>query len=208
MILVITAHDEPTTDNLTVAGGLAAIATTALIAHEAVRHNVVNALEGSVDMPLLVFSHGKPDHRVGHDNIPNLTSGDTDLLLERSTFAYACNTAGHLGPSVSNAGGTWFGFAGPLNALPADLEVRDQFEDITHFIAANFPSCTTPAMATAFIDNLSAVADEIFERLDEMQSTTFEHFHALRDITRRLRIFFPGEEMPIKHSDAVGDPIL
>lgn len=208
MILVITAHDEPTTDNLTVARELAVAVNTALLADQAVRENVVQALKGSADSPLLVFSHGKPDHLVGHDEVPSVTADDTDLLKDRHTFAYACNTAGHLGPTVSEAGGTWFGYAGPLNALPADIEVRHHFEDITYFIAANFSNCTTPALAEQFVEDLSTIADAIFEQLDQLETSTFEQFHALRDITRRLRIFIPSTDMPIKHSNAAGDPVL
>lgn len=208
MILVITAQDAATRDNLLVAGGLAVGATVALLEHQAVRANVMAELTLAPTSPLLIFSHGRPGHLVGHDNNPSVSQEDIALLRNRESFAFACYTAASMGPTISEAGGTWFGFAGPVNCLPADADVRPHFEAIANFIANRFPGCTTTPAATHFVSDLNTLVDEAFAEIDESGLATFEQLHALRDITRRLRIFIHGVEGAIKHWEAFSDPIL
>lgn len=208
MIVFITAHDEPTKDNLVVAGHLAAGAGFALCEADAVRANVINALEAAPAVPFLALAHGRPDQIRGHDGQPAISIADVDLLSSRENFALACYTATTLGPGVAAAGGTWFGYAGPVNCLPADVDTRKHFVAIADFVADRFPGCTTQESAEAFIEDLDTLTSEAFFEIESSDLETFEPLHALRDLTRRLRIWLPGAMVAVKHAEAVGDPII
>lgn len=208
MIVFITAQDEPTQDNLQVAGHIATLATPGLCGHHAVRDNIINALSAAPAEPFLALSHGQPDFLRGHDTLPAVTLADAGLLSGRESFALACYTAAILGPGVSAQGGIWFGFAGPINCLPADPHTIHHFRSIADFVANRFPGCNTLTRAEAFINDLNNLVDRAFDAIDASGTYTFEIFHALRDITRRLRIWLPHAVEAVRHPEAFGDFIL
>lgn len=208
MIVFITAQDAPTQDNLQVAGHLAAEAATALCGPQAVRDNIMAALDAAPADPFIAFSHGHPAFLQGHDDRPAVTITDTEFLGGRESFALACHTASELGPGVAAQGGTWFGFAGPVNCLPADEDSVGYFIAIVDFVAERFPGCDTLESADAFIAGLAQLADQAHNAIEATDTYTFEILHALRDITRRLRIWLPYAIEPVKHREAFGEPIL
>lgn len=208
MILFITATDESTKSNLSVAGHLAATSTIPLCEATAVRPNILAALAGAPATPLFALCHGGRDHIVGQDAAAAVGVGDAALLGARESFALACYTSAELGPAVANAGGTWFGYSGPVSCLFDDLDTLDHFTSVAEFIAQQFVGCTTQAAATAFIAGLDAVADAAFTAIDAAGVGDMGKFHALRDITRRLRIWLPAEADPVKHPDATPEPLL
>lgn len=206
MILFITAQDAATNDNYIVAGHLTAIAATALCGPIATRAPLLAALAANEDHPFLAFSHGQPQEIRGHDDGLGIGEGDIALLTGRCTFAHACHTGESLGSVVAGAGGTWFGYAGPVNALPSDPDTINLFREIVDFIAQRFPECDSPAFAQAFLNDLSALTDGGFDAVSTTAS--LEQLHTFRDISRRLRIWLPGVVEPIKHPEAFGDPVL
>lgn len=206
MILFITSHDEPTRDNWSVANHLQQKATTALCKSEAIRANIIAALSEAISAPLFALAHGKPSTVIGHDGNVAISASDKSMLATRKTFAFSCHTAGALGPSVATDGGTWFGYAGPINCLPADKDSIHHFRSVVDFLADRFPSCNTALEADSFISDLGNLTDQISEQIEE--SATFEQLHTLRDITRRLRIWLPGSSQALKHPEATPDPIV
>ncbi|RVT93135.1 hypothetical protein [Sphingomonas crocodyli] len=206
MILFITAQDAATSDNFIVAGHLMATAATALCGPTATRAPLLAALEANGDQPFLAFSHGEPREIRGHDDNLGIGEGDIALLINRRTYAHACHTGESLGPLVAGAGGIWFGYAGPVNALPSDPDTINLFREIVDFIAQHFPECDSPALAQAFMDDLSALTDVGFDTV--CATASLEQLHTFRDISRRLRIWLPGVPEPIKHPEAFGDPVL
>ena len=208
MIVFITAHDEPTSENLQVAGHLLRVATNGLLGEDAVRANIVAALTAEPNQPLLAFSHGHPESIRGNDDQPALMIADTHLLCDRESFAFACHTAGLLGPNVSARGGTWFGYVGAVNCLPADQDAIHHFSAIADFVARRFPGCNTALGAQAFINDIAALTDQKHEAILATDTYTFEMLHALRDISRRLRIWLPGAAAAIMHPEGFGDPIF
>lgn len=206
MILFITAQDAATNDNLVVAGHLAATVATALCGPAAVRELLLAALGGNANDPFLAFSHGQPQELRGHDDHLGIGQADLALLCNRSTYAHACHTGESLGHSVAGAGGIWFGYVGPVNALPSDPDTIHLFRGIVDFIAQRFPGCSSPVLAQAFLDDLSTLTDGGFDAVSSTAS--LEQLHAFRDVSRRLRIWLPGNPEPIKHREAYGDPVL
>ena len=206
MILFITSQDDATNSNFLVAGHLATMAATALCGEAAVRANAIPALTTAPTVPLLAFSHGEVASIRGHDDQAALQINDLPVLSERTTFAFACHTAGLLGPSVATAGGTWFGFAGPINCLPADANHLHHFRSIVDFVNQRFPTCGSTTAAKAFIDDLDMLTETVYEAISA--DGTFEQFHALRDITRRLRIWLPNATQAVKHPEAHSDPLV
>lgn len=208
MILFITAQDAPTQDNLVVADHLIAVSTVGLRQDQAVRGNVIAALANLPDQPFFALAHGQRDHLCGHDDEPAVTTNDLALLVGRQSFALACHTAEGLGPEVAQVGGTWIGYVGPVNCLPANPDAIEHFRDIATFLADRFPGCTTIVGAEAFITDLSALTGKAHDAIVEAGTETFELLHALRDVTRRLRIWLPNATSAIKHPEGYGDPLL
>lgn len=208
MIVFITAHDEPTNDNLLVAGHLGAHAIIGLLGPDAIRANVLDALQAHPYSPFMAFSHGQPESIRGNDDQPALMIADTHLLGNRESFAFACHTAHVLGPNVSAQGGTWFGYTGPVNCLPADPDGIHHFSDIADFVAQRFPGCNSANDARAFVKDISDLTEQKHDAIVASGTYTFEMLHALRDISRRLRIWLPGAAGPIRHPEGFGDPIL
>lgn len=206
MIVFITAQDDATNDNFLVANYLTSLASAALCGPDAVRSPLLDALHGNNSTPLIAFSHGRASALVGHDNEIGLGVADVALLSSRYTYAHACHTGERFGQAVSVAGGIWFGFSGPVNALPADPDSIEIFRGIIDFIIEKFPSCNSVALANSFLNELADLTDRGFDYLSGTAS--MEQLHALRDISRRLRIWLPDVGTPIKHLEAYGDPLL
>ncbi len=206
MIVFITAHDGPTSDNLAVAGHIADAAAVSLRANEAVRENLVDALAASEGEPFLAMCHGAPATLQGNDDEPALTIADVAALDGRESFAFACRTSETLGPTVAAAGGVWFGYSGPINCLPAGEDVRSQFVAIIDFVSSRFPGCREPVPARAFIDDLDALTNVAFASIEPFAD--FEALHALRDITRRLRVWLPGASQAVAHTEASPEPVF
>lgn len=177
---------------------MSAIAAIALCREMATRANLLAALNANGDYPFLAFSHGQPREIREHDDNLGIGEGDTALLSGRHTYAHACHTAESLGRVVAGDGGIWFGYAGPVNALPSDPETMHLFQGIVNFIAQRFAECNSPALAQAFLDDLSALTDSGFDAVSTTGS--LEQLHTFRDISRRLRIWLPGIAEPISHA--------
>jgi|TARA_R110002124_G_scaffold287327_1_gene472908 hypothetical protein len=207
VIVFIPTQDEATQDNMAVAGHIA-LPANRLHGPNAIRANAIHALTAAPIAPFFAISHGNPDSLLGHDEEPAVTTGDRELFGERNSFAFACHTAKGIGPSVAEQGGIWFGFAGPINCLPADPDTIHHFISIVDFIEDRFPGCTTTADASAFINDLKQLTDQAFAIIDESGEQSFEVLHALRDIAMRLRIWLPFADNPVKHIEAFGDPVL
>jgi len=206
MIVFITAHDGPTSDNLIVAGHVADAAAVPLRGLDAVREGLITALEADGGEPLLAMCHGSPAMLLGNDGEAALTKADLAALGTRESFALACRTSEGLGPAVAAAGGTWFGYSGPINCLPTAEEVRPHFAGVVDFIVARFPGCREAAPAQAFIDDLDALTAAAFTAIEPIAG--FEELHALRDITRRLRVWLPNETHVLAHPEASPEPVF
>lgn len=206
MIVFITAHDGPTSDNLTVAGHVADGAAVPLCGLDAVREGLVTALEVDGGEPLLAICHGSPAMLLGNDGEAALTKADLPVLGTRESFALACRTSEGFGPAVAAAGGAWFGYSGPINCLPTGEEVRPHFAAVVDFIVARFPGCREDVTAQALIDDLDALTAAAFTAIEPIAG--FEELHALRDITRRLRVWLPGAAHALAHAEASPEPVF
>lgn len=206
MILFITSQDEPTSSNFKVAGYLAATAAVAMCGEEAVRKNALAALGIDPTSAFLAFCHGEATRIRGHDEQTAINIDDLPILLKRSTFAFACHTAAILGSHVAAAGGTWFGFVGRINCLPADTNSLQYFKAIIDFITKRFPKCNSVADAESFVDGLDTLSGDAIDAIGS--HATLEQALALREITRKLRIWLPHADEAVKHPEAYGDPVI
>lgn len=89
MIIFATNHDESTAESLKLAQSIIEETDTLLLENDAIRSHLLAVLETQTNAQLMVFSHGKPSHWLGNDDIPAFTMGDISLLTNRKVFVYA-----------------------------------------------------------------------------------------------------------------------
>jgi len=201
MLLAVTSQDEPTLSNRTVARLLAGPFVQQLLGAEAVRDEIITALNEN-QHPILLIGHGREDSFIGHDNVPAISLGDAGLFGGRQAFALACNTAYQLGPAIAQSNGIWLGYSSTIVCLISDDDHLQIFLDILNFIAVSFTTVKDEPSSHAFLDELKARTDRALQVIDAQGTGDMEVFACARQLIRRLRIWLPNALQPISHASA------
>ncbi len=204
MIVFVPGYDLATNANLAVARDLISAQDLGLLAEQATRTNLVEALRARVVEALFSMSHGRPDHLCAQGRDAALTALDASAMAPRSVYAFACHTASRLGSEMSRSGVTWWGYTGAIQC-PEDAEpFRLLFVELFRFIGEAF-------VATSTIAERRAVLEEIARRCEEAQGVVDEHalrdpdldvwaaYHCLLHVWDRLRVWPPGAIQPEAH---------
>ena len=205
MILVVTNADDATASNSNVCEIIVNSGHLQLLADQAVRGHILEALNGQHDEPAFLIGHGNESAFIGNDGVVALGADDVQLLSERSVFAIACHTSTALGPEVAAVGGIWCGYVGAINRLPDDEDVIDLFRRVLVFVADNFVDINDDNTASRFIERLDFILYEIEKELDVRGIGSMEPYLSARLLRERLRVWLPGSALPAMSQSAT-DP--
>lgn len=215
MILFVPAYDDATSANLEVARHLSDSFPHALLADEATRESLLDALGDR--RALFAMTHGQPDHLRGQNGSIALSDAHEDMALlgNRAVFAFACHTANRLGAAAARAGATWWGYTGPIQcpdtgsgAIPVALFAR-----IFEFIRDIFPGAGDHAEREAALEQIANLCEQAQEDVDERairnpDLDVFSAYLCLLHLWDRLRIWAPNEEGPLQHPRAHPPPLF
>lgn len=207
MIVFVPGYDPATNANLAVARALITAYDLALLAGQATRANLVEALRTRTAEALFSMSHGRPDHLCAQGGDAALTAQDVASTGRRSVYAFACHTANRLGADMSRNGATWWGYTGAIQCPEDAASFQPLFVELFRFIREAF------AAASTAVDRREML-EEIARRCEAAQDVVDEHalrdpdldvwaaYHCLLHVWDRLRIWPPGAIHPEAHPRA------
>lgn len=211
MIFFVPGYDPATESNLAVAERILPEDCRPLLKEHASRENLVAALARE-EIPLFAMAHGVREALLGHGHERAFSEKDIIVLGRRSVFAYACHTAGTLGREAARGGAIWWGYTGAIQCpdssaafLPVFVGVFSRIRD-AFSRARSFEDCRAVLLLIGnfYDETVSEVGDLM---LDNPDLDTTEANYCLTHLWQRLRVWWPGEELPLKHP-AAPDPIL
>lgn len=207
MIVFVPGYDRATNANLSVARDVVARADMALLADDATRDKLVDALSGRAHEALFSMSHGRPDHLCAQNGEAALTADDAPITCGRAVYAFACHTASLLGERMCQGGTTWWGYTGAIQCPEDTAPFRSLFVELFAYIRGAFHAASTR-------EDRSRVLDEIARRCETAQSVVDEHvlrgtdgevwaaYHCLLHIWDRLRVWPADAAEPEAHRNA------
>lgn len=205
MIEFVTAYDDATQANLSVASGF--LSKRAFVKEAATCANLLTALQERPFESLVVWSHGNHDGPKAQDGRPALPAQVLSTVKPRRAWAWACHTGTRFGERVSRLGWTWWGFTGAVTAPDTD-DPRMVKLLAGAFEAAldAFESGQTPSSVTAALVWLQVKLETIQEELDALEANLVCYKFIL-ELWNRARVWFPGRDAPTAHPEAT-PPLL
>lgn len=206
MIFFVPRYDAATEANLAVAERLLSGGGPALLAENATRRNLLDALEAR-ETPLFAMAHGRRDQLLAQGGGMALGLEDTHLLSGRRIFAYACHTAQELGGAVAATGGIWWGYTGSIGGPDVSPEVLPLFTGIFSYLREAFPSAQSAREKSEVLSRVADLCHEAEERVTELwignpDLDIGSALFCLLHIWQRLRVWEPGAPAPLKHPEA------
>lgn len=206
MIFFVPGYDPATEANLAVVERLLPQVCRPLLRDRATREALLASLE-DMETPLFAMAHGRRDILFGQGHTHGLTEDDFPSLGWRTVFAYACHTAGGLGPSMARGGAVWWGYTGAVTAPEASPSLLDLFVRIFSFIRDEFALSRSPEAREAVLLRLADLChqaemeiDDLYEEDPELDAGSA--YLCLLHIWQRLRVWGPESQIPLMHPDA------
>lgn len=199
-------YDAATEANFAVAERLLSGSGLALLAANATRENLLDALE-ALEAPLFAMTHGRPDQLLAQGGGRALDLQDVPLLAGRTTFAYACHTAQELGEAVAAVHGHWWGYTGSIGAPDLSSELLPLFIRIFSSLREAFPSAQSAREKSEVLSRIADLCREAEERVTDLWMDNADldigsALFCLMHIWQRLRVWGPGASVPLKHPEA------
>lgn len=205
-IFFVTNGDAATEANFNVANGMEAPGDIVLFGANATRAHLYLAVEanGNCDS-IFSMSHGDLDGTF--DSIDGLALGAEDAasFAGFKIFAWACFTGARLGATFSKSNAIWWGYDCVLTAPDDRVEYAPLFRRILQVAKSSFRNGIDHASALIVIE---AIKLECLAAIDELDIATLGQpgaiplYSCCNQAWQRLSVWLPGNDVPIKHSDA------
>ncbi|HYO72700.1 MAG TPA: hypothetical protein VEU33_42155 [Archangium sp.] len=206
MIEFVTAYDEATKANLSVASGL--LSKSAFVNEAATRANLQAALQERPFESLVVWSHGNHDGPKAQDGLPALPAEVLSSVKPRRAWAWACHTGTRFGERVSRLGWTWWGFTGAITAPDTDEpKMVKLLAGAFEAALVAFQSGQTPSSVTTALVGLRLKLETIQEELDALEANLV-CYKFLLELWDRARVWFPEHDSPTTHPEATRPLLL
>jgi hypothetical protein len=212
VIFFVPAYDGSTISNLSIAKRISLPNSTNLFEKSATRYNLLLEITRS-EYPIFVMSHGTADKLIDHNKADALTEMDSQVLVNRKIYAFACSTAVNLGRAAASSKAIWWGYSSRV-ACYVDSPIANKFFiDIFSFIRDNFHQGSTNPAISNILDKLKILCENaqhdlnlIFEQHPDIENM-LGIVRTIIDIWTKLQVWIYGLHQPIMHPNAP-PPIL
>jgi hypothetical protein len=162
----------------------------------------------ATDLNLLASCHGNHKRIKDQNDNVALDESNVGLLQGRKAFIFACRSATLLGHFAAQKNSTYFGYISALSAPPVVQEVLDVAFPILEFIFKNFAH-TNKANVQNFLNDVKVLSEKAIEQFDQVfEGTDYQEdldtLLFFKQVWNNLRVWFPMESEPIKHSLSSG----
>jgi hypothetical protein len=213
VIIFVPGYDSATRANLAVAEQILPADCQPLLGDLATRLSLFEAL-GASQSPLFAMTHGRRDALLAQGGEAAFGRQDLTRLAGRAVFAFACHTAGGLGAAAAGDGSVWWGYTGLVSAPPESTPaLLPLFAGIFGYICEAFALGGSSEERRSVVLKIAEMCHEGAQHVDDLIETgagvdAVSAYYSLLHIWDRLRVWEPGQTVPMMHPLAAPPALL